>query len=68
VVEETVEAQVSVSQGSQADQLRVANEITKTDDQGDFVYEKESWLPDENGKPFRLCRPNYRQTLSRDHF
>jgi cobalt-zinc-cadmium efflux system outer membrane protein len=31
VVEETVEAQVSASQGSQADQLRVANEITKID-------------------------------------
>ena len=31
VVEETVEAQVAASQGSQADQLRVANEITKID-------------------------------------
>lgn len=31
VVEESVEAQVAASQGSQADQLRVANEITKID-------------------------------------
>jgi len=31
VVEETVEAQVAASQGGQADQLRVANEITKID-------------------------------------
>ncbi|MFT6862822.1 MAG: cobalt-zinc-cadmium efflux system outer membrane protein [Akkermansiaceae bacterium] len=31
VVEEIVEAQVAASQGSQADQLRVANEITKID-------------------------------------
>jgi outer membrane protein TolC len=31
VVEETVEAQVAANQGGQADQLRVANEITKID-------------------------------------
>lgn len=31
VVEESVEAQVAASQGGQADQLRVANEITKID-------------------------------------
>jgi len=31
VIEVTVEAQVAASQGSQADQLRVANEITKID-------------------------------------
>ena len=31
VVEKTVEAQVAASQGKQADQLRVANEITKLD-------------------------------------
>jgi len=31
VVEETVEAQVAASQGGQADQLRVANEITQID-------------------------------------
>lgn len=134
VVEESVEAQVAASQGGQADQLRVANEITKidrdlaearrventakarlnsfpvsgnrevdlprnlqsllvraetpldpaplsmvetvvnymseyrssakgevlrfkTDDQGDFVYENESLVPDEDGMPYRQWRP-----------
>jgi Cu(I)/Ag(I) efflux system membrane protein CusA/SilA len=29
----------------------------KTDDQGDFVYENEALVPDEDGKPFRQWRP-----------
>lgn len=30
----------------------------KTDDRGDFVYENESLVPDEDGKPFRQWRPH----------
>jgi len=30
----------------------------KTDDQGDFVYENESLVPDKNGMPFRQWRPH----------
>lgn len=30
----------------------------KTDDKGDFVYENEALVPDDNGKPFRQWRPH----------